>query len=215
MKSRFIKLPTPRPLADLQRRIDNTTDAIGASSNDRVRDRLTAKLDKLVDDEEQAASELEKQQVEYDKLTRAATDLTQWRADFAGLMKALDSPDIRGLAKPHLRKLIEKIEVFAVGLPEDQPDMKDALLDALDYFVPPQSPSTAKLKGFEQWLLKSCTTKAGRFIRVTFVTGQVVDLVPNGSVATGHRLVGEQRHWYHSSPDIKELWRRYIKGYKA
>ena len=199
----------------MQRRIDNTTDAIGDSGNDRVRDRLTAKLDKLVDDEEQVTSELEKQQVEYDKLTRAATDLTQWRADFAGLMKALDNPDIRGLAKPHLRKLIEKIEVFAVGLPEDQPDMKDALLDALDYFVPPQNPSKAKLKAFEQWLLKSCTTKAGRFIRVTFVTGRVVDLVPNGSVATGQRLVGEQRRWHHSSPNIQELWRRYIKGYKA
>ena len=199
----------------MQRRIDNTTDAIGDSSSDRVRARLTAKLHKLDDEEKQAASELDKRQVEHDKLTRAATDLTQWRADFAGLMKALDSPDIRGLAKPHLRKLIEKIEVFAVGLPEDQPDMKDALLDALDYFVPPQSPSTAKLKAFEQWLLESCTTKAGRFIRVTFLTGRVIDLVPKGSVATGQRLVGEQRHWYHSSPDIKELWRRYIKGYKA
>ena len=104
---------------------------------------------------------------------------------------------------------------FAVGLPEDQPDMKDALLDALDYFVPPQNPSKAKLKAFEQWLLKSCTTKAGRFVRVTFVTGRVVDLVPKGSVATGQRLVGEQRRWYHGSPDIQELWRRYVKGYKS
>ena len=178
-----------------------------------MRARLTAKLHKLDDEEKQAASELDKRQVEYDKLPRAATDLTQWRVDFAGLMKALDSPDIRGLAKPHLRKLIEKIEVFAVGLPEDQRDMKDALLDALDYFAPPQNPSKAKLKAFEQWLLKSCTTKAGRFIRVTFVTGRVADLVPNGSVATGHRLVGEQRRWYHSSPEIQELWRRYTKGH--
>ena len=199
----------------MQRRIDNTTDAIGDSSSDRVRDRLAAKLHKLDDEEKQAASELEKRQVEYDKLTRAATDLTQWRADFAGLMKALDSPDIRGLSKPHLRKLIEKIEVFAVGLPEDQPDMKDALLDALDYFVPPQSSSKAKLKAFEQWLIKSCTTKAGRFIRVTFVTGRVLDLVPKSSVATGQRLVGEQRRWYHSGPDPNELWRRFTKGNKG
>ena len=80
-----------------------------------MRARLTAKLHKLDDEEKQAASELDKRQVEYDKLPRAATDLTQWRVDFAGLMKALDSPDIRGLAKPHLRKLIERIEYLPLA----------------------------------------------------------------------------------------------------
>ena len=198
-------------LVDLQRRADNTTDAIGDADSERVRDRLTAKLDQLDAEEKQAKAELADIEAEHTKLTSAATDLTQWRADFEGLVKALSNPEIRGLAKPHLRKLIDKIEIFAQGLPNNY----DHILDALDYWIPPKRATKEKADAFKQWLIHGCNSKRGRFLRVTFTTSKSVDLVPAGSFAEGSKLVGLQKRWYSDSPNLKRLWETFSKNWKS
>jgi len=221
-------------LADLQRRINNTTDAIGDADSVGVRDRLKAKLDTLAEEESQAQAELKEKQAEYAKQSTAATDLAQWRADFEGLLKALDSPEIRRLAKQHLRSLIEKIEVFAIGettelpsqtikalwepmpIPAATSKLAAGIAQVMGYLRTAKPIKPGRLREFEACLIKRLQTKDNRFIRIHYKTGAVVDVVPYDSLAIGRRLAGKARQWVMHYPDLNVFWSRFTKGnYKA
>lgn len=58
-------------------------------------------------------------------------------------------------------------------------------------------------------------TGRGRFVRVHFKSGSVVDLVPEGRLADGMKLVQDGRRksgWRFVSPDLDRLWRESSMG---
>jgi len=62
-------------------------------------------------------------------------------------------------------------------------------------------------------------TKEARFLRVHYKTGARIDLVPEGSLASGMKLVKDGRRnsgWRFLSPKLDGIWREYIgkKGRK-
>ncbi len=67
------------------------------------------------------------------------------------------------------------------------------------------------LQQFAKFVLARRMSKEGRFIRVYFRTGSVVNLVPTGSIASGVRLenTGANPKWASISPDLSDLWEEY------
>jgi hypothetical protein len=70
---------------------------------------------------------------------------------------------------------------------------------------------------FVRHVVERRMSKEGRFIRVHFTTGARVDLVPEGSIATGMRL-GQGRKgkpdWKFVEPDLQELWDEFMASRK-
>ena len=65
-------------------------------------------------------------------------------------------------------------------------------------------------------------SKKGRFYRVHFKTGSVLDLVPPGSIAMGMTLIREgneheqdeaahAHRWQFVTPPLKTLWREFVE----
>ena len=82
----------------------------------------------------------------------------------------------------------------------------DAIFDEYDI------PRPDDFYGFLEYVTKLRMTKKGRFYRVHFKTGAVVNLVPEGSLASGMDLVKDGRRkagWRFVSPKLDRLWREY------
>ena len=77
-------------------------------------------------------------------------------------------------------------------------------------------PRTETLRGFLEYLTERRMGKDGRFYRVQFKTGAVMDLVPPGSIASGMELVTidvrRKQGWRFVTPDLDKLWREYQRG---
>lgn len=59
-------------------------------------------------------------------------------------------------------------------------------------------------------------TKEGRFVRVRFKTGAVVELVPEGSLASGMKMVEDEEQqtgWRFVSPDLERHWQDFCTKY--
>jgi len=63
-------------------------------------------------------------------------------------------------------------------------------------------------RDFVKDLTKRRMSKEGRFLRIHFKTGVWIDVVPEGSLASGNELirVGGKSNWRFVSPDINRLW---------
>lgn len=55
-------------------------------------------------------------------------------------------------------------------------------------------------------------SREGRFIRVHFKSGAVVDLVPPGSLASGVAMKADKKNWKPLSPDIEKAWQKFLKA---
>lgn len=69
----------------------------------------------------------------------------------------------------------------------------------------------AEVIAFLDNVLKRRMSKEGRFVRVHFKTGAIIDLVPPDSLASGMELVRDGRRksgWRFVSPDLESLWSR-------
>lgn len=66
-------------------------------------------------------------------------------------------------------------------------------------------------RDFVKDLTKRRMSKEGRFLRIHFKTGVWIDVVPEGSLASGNELirVGGKSNWRFVSPDIDQLWNEY------
>ncbi|QDU93929.1 hypothetical protein [Lignipirellula cremea] len=60
-------------------------------------------------------------------------------------------------------------------------------------------------------------SRKGRFVRVHFKTGRVVDLVPEGSLASGVEMEHDERRrcgWKFVSPKLQRAWQDFKTEYK-
>lgn len=69
---------------------------------------------------------------------------------------------------------------------------------------------------FQNELTSRRMSKEGRFVRVRFKTGAVVDLVPPGSIASGVNLVPrrDKTAWVTVDPPVGRLWRDFSKTHQ-
>ena len=222
---------------ELERKTANLRDAIADANDGTARKELMALLEAKTAEKTKAGKLLREAKQKRKKLTQATVDLKEWRATFEGLEEALtSSPDIRLRAKEHIRELVAKIEIYTNGLAPDAEPTADTLPDSmtralwkpiptdklpsavallavgsLGQLTPKKPIPKATLKDFELWLAHRLKTKMGRFLRVTFVTGKVVDIVPRNGLAVGMRLAGECRNWAMAYPDLNVFWKKYKK----
>lgn len=83
-------------------------------------------------------------------------------------------------------------------------------LDAAYADTPKPRPTKQRWAEFERYVLGRRMSKEGRFYRVHFKTGERVDLVPQGGLATGW---GNVRKGVESVlPDIGKLWQEFEEG---
>lgn len=175
---------------------------------------------------------------------RNRQSVQKWQAGLADLMKAIDgdtpaAAEHRLRLRAHLRDLIERVEVFAVGFsrafdPEKDPSNVDRRrLQLSGERVPPplsddiavrlwtmadETPSgardTKQMRAFVTNVLSRRMSKAGRFLRVHFKTGGSIDLVPAGSLADGWELVSTNDNGRQErqpvNPPIERLWRDFV-----
>jgi hypothetical protein len=136
--------------------------------------------------------------------------------------------EVRLRLRSHLRELIDRIEVFAVGHPtrydpfaprptgrkwhEDRRCGYD-LADYIESIAEGSAPKLLNDKRFHAFIedvVRRRMSKEGRFLRVYFKTGSKVDIVPAGSIASGMALCrGRGGGWQFVSPDIDRLWREF------
>lgn len=245
-------------LRDIDRRLGNLDDQIADEDNKTVRQRLR---NKMVDLEQRRVTvQTEKQQAERElaKAEAGLRDFNRWKTGLRELREALreDDPELRLRLRAHLRELIDRIEVFAVGFKKRyDPDEEWKVLQELpkkerrkakveyrqtvDHFAEQVEahcedhyPDSTARKGlywedgqlrmteegktfhaFLDYVTMRRMSKAGRFLRVHFKTGQTVGVVPQGSLASGLELVTKDRRcmdgWRFVSPDIDRLWREF------
>jgi hypothetical protein len=148
---------------------------------------------------------------------RDANSVQQWQSGLLALKEALSNGDkeIRPRLNDHLREFIDRIEVFAKGLPAqfDGDDFSDYFCEILTEHTHGPLPRLGKRQRdehskFVRWVRAQQRTKAGRFLRVHWKMSDArrqemrkawgddyrgyFDLIPEDSIA-GH-------------PDIQPLW---------
>jgi hypothetical protein len=95
-----------------------------------------------------------------------------------------------------------------IGHVEDFAEKIEAMADEYDL-------DFARQKGFYaflEYVTDLRMSKEGRFYRVHYVTGEWVDVVPPGSLASGEKLVHDGRRkgkWRFVRPSIDKLWREF------
>jgi DNA invertase Pin-like site-specific DNA recombinase len=75
-----------------------------------------------------------------------------------------------------------------------------------------------EFRAFQEYITRRRMSREGRFVRVHFKTGAVVDLVPEGSLATGWEMVREQGRadpWRFVRPDVQKLWEEFRASRKG
>lgn len=154
--------------------------------------------------------------------------------------------ELRMRLRLHLQEFITKIEIFANGYQNEsdpEADIKGArsiVENGHLKYIPAPMPNeddfyevTAELvsehdpelwgdkifRSFVQQVAEQRLTKKGRFVRVHFKTkSAVVDLVPEGSLASGMEMVEDRRRrvgWRFVRPQLDRMWRDYKTEYRS
>jgi hypothetical protein len=233
-------------LEDVDTRIANTAAGLQEIPKEqpRTREKALQESAKL----EQKYSKLQELERELEgRLANAETDSTsfkQWQANLATLQKAIEDPDasdVRQQLNAHLRRLIEKVEVFTHGHRYEWDSEKcdgDAFGELILECCSPKSPEW----DFLQDVAARRFTKEGRFVRVHFKQpkakvvepkpGKVrhrrrpiapgLDFVPASSLASGYELdqqkvsgVKKRDSWKAVSPALADAWESWKKAHTS
>lgn len=103
---------------DSEKRISSLLDGLERATSKVVRDRLTARIDELEQEKKAVALELEAAEAALESAKSSRTSAQQWKRDLKELRSALATKgqvETRLRLRAHLRELIQRIEVFAVG----------------------------------------------------------------------------------------------------
>lgn len=217
-------------ITDIEAQLVNLTDQVAATKLQAMRDRYEAKMAAL--HERQKVLEADKAAAQRE-LARAETGLKSfknWQRGFAALREALAGGDVevRLRLRSHLRELIDRIEVFAVGHPtrfdpfaprltgrkRHEGRIGDDIVDYIDSIAEESAPELIQDKRFHAFVedvVRRRISKEGRLLRVYYKTGAKIDIVPAGSLASGMQLRrGRGGGWRFASPDIDLMWRDFI-----
>ncbi len=81
----------------------------------------------------------------------------------------------------------------------------------------PKFARSRQFREFLVWVTRKRMSKAGRFIRLHFKTGAKVDIVPDGSIASGVALVRPTKgknKWRFVSPELDREWRHFASDHR-
>jgi DNA invertase Pin-like site-specific DNA recombinase len=161
---------------DIDRKIDNLISAVMATSDYKIRARYEAKQKELDARKETLESEKVTAEAELTKAEQGLETFTAWQANLKTLRAKLDDVETRMKLQNHLQSFIERVDVFASGVP-------DGCDDDLPEEDLPQKGCTEEQLARYKHVAELRRTKAGRFLRIKFKTGRTVIFCPNDSVA--------------------------------
>jgi DNA invertase Pin-like site-specific DNA recombinase len=233
-------------LADIESQIENLIDQTARTKDGNIRDRYEGRIKKLSEQMSALESEVQATESELQKAEQDHETVLLWQRELNSLRNALKKgePELRERLAAHLRELIERVEVFAVGHSHSSSDArpqprrqrgesyrayvlrtKDAQGDTLAEEIygnwTEAAPTLHRNKAFTtflDYLTNQRQSKEARFIRVLFKTGGRVDLVPPGSIGSGFRMDatrGNDDPWRAVEPDVQKLWNDFRKQYGA
>jgi DNA invertase Pin-like site-specific DNA recombinase len=184
-------------LRDSESQIENLAEQIGRTKSQAARDRYEARMIKLEDHKKSLTADLETTRRDLAKAKAALQSVTNWQKGLADLKAQLETgdPEIRARTRAHLRELIDRIKVFAVGGQRVSPVVVDCTEDdkSPGYWLPQMGARTLTRPEWDKFktaMDARLASKEGRFISVYFksLPGIPLEFVPNGSIAMGFRL---------------------------
>ncbi len=215
-------------LKQIEQQIDNLVDQVTNSRSRAIRDRYEDRINALIERKTKVDEQLSSAMEQLKDAEKGMESFAQWKQGLSSLLKALktDDADIRLRLRSHFREFIAKIEVFSVGHPDEyDPDSAPTPKkigpptirrwarrdgdDIADYLRAVMDKPPEGFGEFVQYVVKRRMSKEGRFLRVHFKTGAILNLVPPGSIASGMELRKkgqENREWTFVVPSIQQLW---------
>lgn len=201
-------------LVDINQRIDNLFAQVERTKEPAIRDRHETRITELTAQRPKVEEEVRQIQQELHEAERGMQSFKEWKRNFEALQTSLDRPDVRLRLQLHLRNLISNIKVFSVGhLREHDVDSQEEgdtvgeyLRDIMDQC---DLRKDQVFRKFIRDVLKRRMSKEGRFLRITFKSGAVVNLVPDGSLASGMTLRKDRKRWAFVEPSLNRQWLEY------
>jgi DNA invertase Pin-like site-specific DNA recombinase len=203
---------------------ENLIDQIARTPSPAVRDQYEAKVQKLAERKAALATQVDADRQSLHKAEMGARSLATWQRNLKTLKRALKAGDIevRMRVQAHLRALIAKVEVFAIGTGQHYgPVIKDCTgddgepvywFDTGDQLV---RTDEREATAFITYVNQRRATKEGRFLRVHFKDwGELLtwDLAPDDSLAD-HWLWSRPQDpadgWKPMRPAFERLWQEY------
>lgn len=254
---------------DIEKRISRLVTNISEKDSKSIVALLKNEITKLQEQDAVIKFQQEKDEWKLRKAESSLQSFTKWQKDLALLQKAIKGNDVelRIHLQTHLRKLIEKIDVFSIGfkelydfdkddglhsgliiakkeiietvkasgiafrvLKESNGDIKKIIIKSPGYFdntetiekelydvageADPEFVRNKLFRDFVKDLTKRRMSKEGRFLRIYFKTGAWVDVIPEGSIASGAELikVAKKDNWRFVKPNISRLWNELVVG---
>lgn len=198
------------------------------------------KLEARATELEATTAEAERELTKLEHGAKSTREWQRGVADLMDAIEDEEAADMRAKLNAHLRNFIERIEIFNHGFPkvadrrrhyhEERGELvpgtrrrkparrwwdanvdtiAETLAEAYDEMPKPR-PTKKRWVEFERYVLDRRMSKKGRFYRVHFKTGERVDLVPPGGLATGFSTVG--RVVEKVLPDIERLWQEFERA---
>ena len=216
-------------LRDIEKRINNYVNQIGEESNTAVGKLLKDKIREYQKQEKEIKAQQEEDEKEFKKAKSSLQSFDKWKKDLAALQKAIkkdNNVELRMRLRLHLRELIEKIEIFAVGLKENDLPDKRITFGILMPFLGKDGKDYVDVLDKKTWAIRekeytdfcnyatkrSRASKEGRFLRVYFKPDSWCELWPKGSIPYDTTLcINEDGEidWPRTSSGIKWLWDEY------
>ena len=213
-------------LRDIDQRIENYDDQIGRTKDSKMRDRYEANIIELERQKQDIQKQKEEVERELKNAERSLQSFAKWQTDLATLQRELDKDDnvnLRMRLRSHLREFIEKIEVFSVGLKENDLPNKQITFAILRSLF---GKDNAVILGQKTWAMRkreytsfcnyttrrSRESKEGRFLRIHFKSGSLCELWPKRSIPYQTTLyINEDGNidWQQTSSSIEWLWNEY------
>jgi DNA invertase Pin-like site-specific DNA recombinase len=188
----------------------NLVDQLSRTDNATVRDRYQAKIKECDERLTALAKEKEADENELRDAEGGIDRFSAWQRNLETLTRILKKRDVqtRVNLRMHLRELIDKIEVFAVGDTGD--NFREAVWNYVDEWETKEDRKA--LSRFIDELEARRHSREGRFLRVWFKGGGRVDLVPPGSLADGWAIGPKGNLSKAIRPDICGLWEEFQRG---
>lgn len=208
-------------MADIDRKLTNLSERVGDAPSKSIAERLFAQMTSLEERKADLAKRLQADELQLRQAEKGQKAFADWKRNLAAVKMALagDDPQPRLQLRAHLREFIAKVEVYAVGYlerygddgktreVEDWAETIDSLLREYDSDLIKHP----RYREFLEYVTAQRMSKKGRFYRVAFSTGAVVDVVPPGSIASGMQWTNKPKvEWRFIVPAIQPLWEEFV-----
>ena len=211
---------------DNKAQIANLVDQISRTASPSIRDRYQERLAEIEERNVELAAQMEFDRWNLRRAEENRSSFRNWQRDLDSLKQAIapkTAIDARLRLQSHLKEFIDKVEIFADGdVQRDDPNApnqkepmhtNESFADYMDAIM--NEPDKELVRAFLDNYTKRRMSKEGRFYRVHFKTGKVVDLVPPDSLAMGEQLVDRSSDkWRSVSPRLGKLWFNFASEYR-